>query len=61
MTRATYEPTGEECWINMDYVIDAYPLGNKMRLYTIDRERGSYLVNREAFEFEQAFANQLKF
>ena len=59
MVRATYEPTGEECWVNMDYVISAYPMGDKMRLNTIDK--GTYLVNRAAFEFTQAYQSQPKF
>ncbi len=61
MMMAIYESTGEKCWVNMDYVIEAYPMGDKMRLFTIDRERCAYLVNRAAFEFTQAYESQLKF
>lgn len=47
--KATYEPTKEECWVNMDYVLDVFHHGKEVQAYTFDNERDAYLIDRTDF------------
>ena len=57
MVRAIYEETNEVCFVNIDFVVDIFPVkdpfGNiiKYRAYTFDNERGGYLIDKEDLKF----------
>ena len=44
---ATYD--GESCLLNMDYVMDIFPNENGYKAYTMDFDRGEYLINKAEF------------
>ena len=50
MTKAIYEPTGQECYVNLDFVVDIFPHDNGYIAYTFDNERGGYIISKEDFE-----------
>lgn len=50
MIKAVYEPTKQECWLNMDFVVDVFDRGAKVIAFTLDDERGGYLIDRKDFE-----------
>lgn len=49
MLEAIYEPTGQKCYVGMDYVIDVFPHKDGYIAYTIDLERGGYIISKEEF------------
>lgn len=47
--KAIYEPTNEDCYVSLECIIDLfYVKGNdtQFRAYTIDNERGAYLIDK---------------
>lgn len=50
MLKAIYEPTKQECWVNMDFVVDVFHAANKVKAYTFDNEHEGYLIDRKDFE-----------
>ena len=48
--KAKYKPTKEECWVNMDYVLDVFDKGVTVQAYTFDNERDAYIINRKDFD-----------
>ena len=46
--KAIYD--GEPCLLNMDYVMDIFPERNGYKAYTMDFDRGAYLINRIDFD-----------
>lgn len=51
MLKAIYKGTNQECWVNMDFVVDAFPYGDKSVIaYTFDNERDGYLISKLNFE-----------
>ena len=50
MLEAIYEDTKQPCWVNMEFVVDAFPKGEYVIAYTFDPDRGGYRINREDFE-----------
>lgn len=49
MIEAIYKETGERCYINMDFVVDAFPCEEGVVAYTFDNERGGYVIKMEKF------------
>lgn len=49
MVEAIYEPTGDKCFLGMDYVIDVFPHKDGYIAYTIDLERGGYIISKDEF------------
>ncbi len=37
------------CLLNMDYVMDIFPVHDGYKAYTMDFDRGAYLINRNEF------------
>ena len=50
MLKAVYEPTDEQCFINMDFVVDVFIKDGKYTAYTFDNERGGYIIKKSDFE-----------
>jgi len=50
MIKAIYKETGQECWLNMDFVVDAFPCEDGIIAYTFDNERGGYVISKKDFE-----------
>lgn len=51
--KAIYKPQNKKCYINTDFVIDAFPFlgkGEQVELYTMDNDRGAYIVSKADFE-----------
>lgn len=57
---ATYRETKEQCWVNADYIVDIFPLKDKPQYvaYTLDDERGGYLITAYDFKRIQIDAQQ---
>ena len=51
IVKAIYEPTGNQCYINLDYVVDVLPQADgRLFAYTIDSERGAYVISQKDLE-----------
>ena len=53
--KAIYEETGEECYVNMDCVIDVMHKGENWIAYTFDNDRGGYIITQE--DLNKCFEN----
>jgi len=50
MIEAIYKETGQRCYINMDFVVDAFPYSeDEVIAYTFDNDRGGYVIKMEKF------------
>ena len=38
------------CLLNMDYVMDIFPNGEDYKAYTMDFDRGEYLIDKAEFD-----------
>ena len=52
IVKAIYKPTGEECYVNMDYVVDIFPIEgrNDYVAYTFDNDRDGYIISQEELD-----------
>ena len=53
IVKAIYKATDQECYVNMDYVIDIFPIetvdGYDYIAYTFDNDRDGYIISEEEF------------
>jgi len=56
MIKAIYKETGQSCWVNMDYIVDVFPYDvGRVIAYTLDNERGGYVM--DLFDFEKEISD----
>ncbi len=66
LIKAVYEETKQECWVSEFFIADIFRDNqiNKYRAYTMDNERGGYLIDEQDFkrllESENKKINSLK-